>query len=86
MKAATWTFGLWALLLPISAGIVITQINSIAASQVKIAAEFVAYREMMERRITILEERQLAIVRQQNEINEDHRQNRNHYGQGSQRN
>lgn len=74
MKAATWTFGLWALLLPLSAGLIINKVDEMADSQSLIAEQFVAYREMMEKRVTILEERQIAIIKKLEQIDGDHRQ------------
>lgn len=71
LRAATWTFGLWAILLPITGKMVVDKIDDIAESQQVYVEEFVKYRELMERRLTILEERQSSILRKVEKIDEE---------------
>lgn len=61
MRVAAISFGLWSLVLPISAKLVTDRISEIAVSQRQQAAEVVAYRELMERRVLLLEERQADV-------------------------
>lgn len=55
-KVAAFTFGLWAIMLPVAAGLVI-------ASVTRFADRFDAYVLAMERRVTLLEERQARVLK-----------------------
>lgn len=78
LKAATWTFGLWALMLPITGKLVIDSIRDVADEQKNTTSEFIKYREIQEKRMTIVEERQNVIMRRLEQIDTDHRNGINH--------
>lgn len=54
-KAAAFTFGLWAIMLPIAAGLVISSVG-------RFTDRFDAYVLAMEKRVTLLEERQARVL------------------------
>lgn len=74
LKAATWTFGLWALMLPITGKLVIDSIKEVADEQKAMTKEFILYREMNERRIAILEERQSVVIRRLDYVDSHHQE------------
>lgn len=74
LKAATWTFGLWALMLPITGKLVIDSIKEVAEEQKTMAREFVLYREMNERRLAIIEERQSVVIQRLNSVDAHHKE------------
>lgn len=62
-RAATFGFAAWAIVLPLAAGLVVQSLS-------KFSESFNAYVLAMERRVTLLEERQsriLSIIEDQNE-------------------
>ena len=62
-KAATWTFGIWAAMMPVTAVLVVNLMNDLAREQKNAAAAMVEYRQVMERRMLIVEERQNVVMR-----------------------
>lgn len=78
MKVATWTFGLWALMIPITGKMLIDGQRDLVNEQKALMVEFVKYREIDERRMAIFEERQTVIMKRIETIDFDHREGKNH--------
>lgn len=55
-KVAAFTFGLWAIMLPLAAGLIISSVS-------RFSDRFDAYILAMERRVTLLEERQSRVLK-----------------------
>ena len=68
MRVASITFGLWALVLPISAGIIVNRVDDIAIEQKRMADATVQWREIVERRLILLEERQADVRHRLREV------------------
>jgi hypothetical protein len=56
-RVAAWTFGLWAIMIPIGVAIIRNAISTTTTTQEKFLSDFHAYVLHMERRVTVLEER-----------------------------
>ena len=70
-RAAAWAFGIWAAMMPVTAVLVVNSMNTLAREQ-KIASEqMILYRESMERRVTLFEERQAVMMRSQERHSDD---------------
>lgn len=75
LKAATWTFGLWALMLPITAGLIVSRISEVVDS-IRIQAiehdefhdSFITHREQTESRLARFEERQNNVLRRLDDL------------------
>ena len=62
IKAAGWTFGLWALMLPLSAKMIIDSVSNEQRAREQMEMEFVKYREDVIRSITSMSERQRMVL------------------------
>lgn len=78
LKAASWTFGLWALMIPVTGKMVLDGQKDLVIEQKALMQEFIKYREMDERRMAIFEERQGVIIQKINQIETDHRTGARH--------
>ena len=63
MKFAGFAFSAWALLLPISAAIISNTVSKVGDAQQVFNASFNEYRQQVERRLTLLEDRQATVLR-----------------------
>lgn len=68
LKAATWTFGLWALMLPITAKLILDGQKDLASGQKELADRFQAYRELDQTSMALLKDRQDAVIERQRTI------------------
>lgn len=78
LKAASWTFGLWALMIPVTGKMVLDGQKDLVIEQKALMQEFIKYREMDERRMAIFEERQGVLIQKTQQIEADHRAHREH--------
>jgi hypothetical protein len=62
IKAAGWTFGLWALMLPLSAKMIIDSVSEEQRARQAMEVEFVKYREDVIRSMTSMAERQRIVL------------------------
>jgi hypothetical protein len=62
MKIAGAAFALWSVMIPIGVSMLNTSVDSVVAANEKFNLEFKQYVISMERRVTILEERQGAVI------------------------
>ena len=63
MKVAGITFGLWSLAIPFGVVLVRDAIREVVASQEKFQYQFNNYVLTMERRVTLIEERQVNVIK-----------------------
>lgn len=72
MKVAAWAFGLWSIMIPIGVTMVSNAVERIVSQQAQFQTEFKEYVLQMERRVTIIEERQSSVLRRLDTINSEH--------------
>jgi hypothetical protein len=71
LKAASWTFGLWALMIPITGKMILDGQKDIREAQTIMADRFQAYREVDQTAMAILKDRQDTILLRQRELQND---------------
>jgi len=62
VKIAGAAFGLWSLMIPVGVAMLNSSVETVVASNEKFNVEFKQYVLSMERRVTIIEERQGAVI------------------------
>jgi len=62
MRIASVCFGLWALMIPLGIAILRNTLNEASVASQAVANELTVYKLLTERRITLLEERQQAVL------------------------
>lgn len=72
LKIASLVFGVWAAMVPIGALTVSRSVEKIIEQQDKFQIEFRTYVLAMERRVTIIEERQAGVLKKLDSIQDDH--------------
>lgn len=72
MKVAAITFGLWSIAIPIGVAMMRTSIQEVVSSQERFQQQFTNYVLTMERRVTLLEERQTIVMKKLERIDDLH--------------
>jgi hypothetical protein len=73
LKISGITFGLWSLAIPVGVYIVKDSVNDVVQAQKVFNSQFSEYVLGMERRVTLIEERQSVVITKLRMIEEDHR-------------
>jgi hypothetical protein len=74
MKIAGICFGLWAIAVPIAAAMIETSVQKVVESQEATRKEWQEYRLAMEKRVTLIEERQNFVLKQLVQVDSDNRE------------
>ena len=71
LKAASWTFSLWALMIPITGKMILDGQKDIREAEVVLADRFQAYREIDQTSMAVLKDRQDSILLRQRALQDD---------------
>jgi hypothetical protein len=74
MKVASWTFGLWAIGVPLTAAFIVDAVNTVKDEQRQLDKEFDDWTRKMESRHALIDERQSLLMRKMDMIENDHHQ------------
>lgn len=72
MKAASWTFGLWAIGVPLTGALIVDAVKGVQREQHELNDKFVDWREQMEKKYAVVDERQGVLMKKMEMIETDH--------------
>jgi hypothetical protein len=72
MKVASWTFGLWAVGVPLTGAFIADAVKTVQKEQHELQARYDEWTKEMEARHAIIEERQSVLMRKMEMIEVDH--------------